>query len=73
MGRRRTSSSAAVRNWGLVQSNPYGLVLLGNRAIDNLTIGWPTPLRFEKELVLSVQVNEAGVVQVLANVVHGAR
>ncbi len=64
-------SYAAARNLGFTQSNPYGLVLLSSRAIDNITIGYPTPLKFEKELVLSVQVNEGGVVQILANVVHG--
>lgn len=65
-------SFAAARNWGLTQQNPYGLVLLGSRAIDTLTIGFPVPLRFERELKLSVVVNEPGVVQVLANVIHGA-
>lgn len=72
-GRNVTNLSfAAARNWGLTQQNPYGLVLLGARAIDTLTIGFPVPLRFEKELKLSAVVNEPGVVQIVANVVHGA-
>ena len=71
-GRNVTNISfAAARNTGLIQQNPYGLVLLGSRATDNLTIGFPVPLRFERELKLSVVVKEAGVVQILANVIHG--
>jgi hypothetical protein len=71
-GRNVTNISfAAARNTGLTQQNPYGLVLLGSRATDNLTIGFPVPLRFERELKLSVVVKEAGVVQILANVIHG--
>lgn len=64
-------SYAAVRNQGLTQQNPYGLVLLGTRALDTLTIGFPVPLRFERELKLSVIVKEPGIVQILANVIHG--
>lgn len=64
-------SYAAARNLGFTQSNPYGLVLLQTRPIDNLTIGYPAPLHFERELLLSVQVNEPNVAQILANVIHG--
>lgn len=64
------ASFAGVENLGFTQQNPYGLVLLGNQ-IKNMTFGWPTPLRFERELRLSVTVNEAGIVQILANVIHG--
>ncbi len=64
-------SYAAAQNWGLTQYNPFGIVLLKTGAISNLTIGFPVPLRFEKELVLSANVNEVGVVQILGNVVHG--
>jgi len=64
-------SIAAARNVGLTQANPYGLVLCQGPAIDNLTIGFPSPLRYERELTLSVRVNEAGVVQILGNVIHG--
>jgi hypothetical protein len=45
--------------------------LLKTQAFNNLTIGFPTPLRFERELMLSAKVNETGVVQILGNVVHG--
>ena len=38
----------------------------------NVPVGWPSPLRYERELNLSVTVNEAGVVQILANVIHGS-
>lgn len=66
-------SFAAARNTGLNQQNPFGIVLLGSpNAIENFTIGFPTPLRFEKQLKLSVTVNEGGVVQILGNVVAGS-
>jgi hypothetical protein len=71
-GRNVTNLSyAAAINSGLTQQNPYGLVLLQSAALKNLTIGFPTPLRFRRELKLSVSVNEGGVVQILANVIHG--
>ena len=63
-------SFAAAANAGLTEQNPFGLVLLTTAALKNLTMGFPTPLRY-KRLVLSVTVNEPGVVQILANVVHG--
>jgi hypothetical protein len=65
-------SYAAARNFGFTQANPYGLVLLQTRPIDNLTIGFPEPLAYAEELVLSVEVKEDGVVQILGNVVHGS-
>jgi hypothetical protein len=71
-GRNVTNVSyAAAENGGLTQQNPYGLVLLRTSSLKNLTVGFPTPLRYERELKLSVVVNEPGVVQVLANVIHG--
>jgi len=36
-----------------------------------LTIGFPTMLRYRSSLTLSVTVREAGVVQILGNVIHG--
>jgi hypothetical protein len=72
-GRNVTSLSfAAADNWGLTQHNPYGLVLLRGKLVETFTIGFPSPLRFERELKLSVTVNETGVVQIVANVIHGA-
>jgi hypothetical protein len=71
-GRNVTNLSyAAAKNSGLTQQNPYGLVLLSSAALETLTIGFPAPLRFKKELKLSVTVNEPGVVQILGNVIHG--
>jgi len=64
-------SIAAARNIGFTQANPYGLVLLQAGGIDNLTIGFPEPLAYAKTLVLSVEVKEAGVAQIIGNVVHG--
>lgn len=66
-------SFAAARNLGLTQQNPFGIVLLGSPAgVENFTVGFASPLRYEHELKLSVTVNEAGVVQILGNVVRGA-
>jgi hypothetical protein len=63
---------AAAENAGLTQFNPFGLVLLKSAGLKNLTIGFPSPLRFRRSLKLSVTVNENGVAQILANVVHGS-
>jgi hypothetical protein len=64
-------SFAAMANIGLTKDNPYGLVLTNQGNLDNLTIGYPHLLAYERELKLTLQVREAGIVQLLANVVHG--
>lgn len=72
-GKNVTSLSyAAAENWGLNQSNPYGIVLLNAAQVNMLTIGFPTPLRFDRQLKLHVNVQEPGVVQILGNVIHGS-
>jgi hypothetical protein len=65
-------SYAAVANQGLTQHNPYGLVLLQSPVLKTLTMGFPAPLRYQRSLELKVTVNEASVVQILGNVVHGS-
>jgi len=65
-------SYAAATNLGLTQQNPYGLVLVRGSAVKTMTLGFPTPLTYKRSLRLRVTVNEAGVVQILGNVVHGA-
>ena len=65
-------SYAAADNWGLTQQNPYGLVLLRSTMIKNLTIGFPSPLRFQESLRISVTVKENDVVQIVASVVYSA-
>jgi len=65
-------SFAAAMNWGLTQQNPYGLVVLGSGGLQNFTIGWPVPLTFKRGLRLSIVVKEAGVVQIVANVIRGS-
>jgi hypothetical protein len=65
-------SFAAAINQGLTQHNPYGLTLLQSPVLKTMAIGFPTPLRYARNLQLRVTVNEANVVQILANVVHGA-
>ena len=72
-GKNVTSLSyVAAQNWGLTQQNPYGIVLLKGGIVDNFTVGFPSPLRFERELQLSVQVNELNVVQIVGNVIAGS-
>ena len=65
-------SYAAAQNLALTQQNPFGVVLLSSSQIKTFTIGWPTPLRYDRELTLSVTVNEPGIAQILGNVIHGA-
>ena len=65
-------SYAAVANQGLMQHNPYGLMLLQSPALKTLTMGFPAPLRYQRSLELRVTVNEANIVQLLGNVVHGS-
>jgi hypothetical protein len=65
-------SFAAARNWGLSAPNPYGLQLLSGIGVESFAIGWPFPLTFKRSLTLSVVVNETGVVQIVANVVHAS-
>jgi hypothetical protein len=65
-------SYAAARNLGLLQQNPFGLVLLQSALVKTVTVGFPTPLRFARNLRLSVKVSEPTVVQILANVITGS-
>jgi hypothetical protein len=72
-GRNVTNLSfAAAANQGLTQHNPYGLALLHTPALKTMTVGFPAPLRYARELQLRVTVNELNVVQILGNVIHGA-
>ena len=72
-GRNVTNASyAGVRNQGLTQHNPYGLVFLQSALVKTLTVGFPAPLRFDRSLRLSVKVSEPAVVQILANVISGS-
>jgi len=62
-------SIAALINQGLVSDNSYCVMAFKSAAgLDSVTIGWPYPLTFQRELLLKVTVNEAGVVQILGNV-----
>lgn len=71
-GRNVTNYSfVAAKNAGLTQQNPYGLVFLDSGVLETVTVGWPSPLRFESALELKVTVNEENVNQILANVIHG--
>jgi hypothetical protein len=63
-------SIAALINQGLVSDNSYGVMAFKSPVgLDTVTIGWPYPITFQKELALRVTVNEPGVVQILGNVV----
>jgi hypothetical protein len=71
-GRNVTNMSfAAAANLGLTHYNPFGIVLTQSAVVKTFTVGFPTPLRFQRELRLAVTVNEPNVVQILANVIHG--
>jgi hypothetical protein len=65
------TSFEALKNLALVQDNPFGAMESENGTISTITIGYCLPLKFEKELILKVTVNEMGVAQILANVIHG--
>jgi hypothetical protein len=72
----RTESNSSIVLVPYENAYGEGFEELGRRrpdttALRNLTIGFATPLRYERELKLSVVVNEPGVVQILANVIHG--
>jgi hypothetical protein len=56
---------------GFTQQNPYGLVLLRSGAEENLTIGFPSPLRFQKSLQVFADIKDVGVPRIFASVVHG--
>ncbi|WP_089942752.1 hypothetical protein [Candidatus Entotheonella palauensis] len=65
-------SVAEAKNTKLTQDNPYGLALISSTGnIKTFTIGFSTPLSYESSLTLSVDVQEDGVDQILANVIHG--
>ena len=68
-----STSYAAVENLGMTQQNPFGIVLCKSAALKNMTIGFPIPLRYQKVLILSVEVgpSDTGIAQILANVIHG--
>jgi hypothetical protein len=72
-GRNVTNVSyAGASNWGLTEHNPFGLVLLQGSGIKTMTIGFPTPLLYRRSLRFAVTVNEPGVAQLVANVIHGS-
>jgi hypothetical protein len=65
------TSIAGLRNAGLTEANSAGIVLLDSAAgLDTVTIGFPETLTYQRSLRLAVTVQEAGVVQILANVIH---
>jgi hypothetical protein len=60
------------RNQGLTGNNSYIVSL--TEPVDNkksMIIGLPSPLHFEKELKLRVDVQEEEVLQIYANVIYG--
>lgn len=64
-------SYAAATNIGLTAHNAWGQSVVSGFGIKTMVLGLPTPLRFQKQLVLTVQINENGVDQVVANVLVG--
>jgi hypothetical protein len=62
----------ALKNIGLTQHNPFGVAIFTSAAgIDDVTLGFPTPLVFKNSLVLKAVVNEPGVVQIIGTVIAG--
>ena len=61
----------AAENGGFTQYNPYGIVLLRSNVLKTLTIGFPSPLRFDANLKLIVNANEDNVENIVINVIHG--
>ncbi len=65
-------SIAELKNSGLTVNNPYGLFLLqSGGGLKTLTIGFNSPLIYQKELRLRANVEEKGINQIMANVIHG--
>lgn len=64
-------SYAALVNLGFTQQNPYGMVLVKTGDIENVTLGFPYPLKFKKSLQLSFTTREENIKQVIANVIFG--
>ncbi len=65
-------SIADLKNSGLTVNNPYGLFLLQSGAgLKTFTIGFNSPLIYQKELKLRANVEERGINQISANVIHG--
>ena len=62
---------AALKNWGMTQSNPFGVSVFTNGSIDTVTIGFVQPIEFENDLIFSAIVNEANVVQIIGTVIFG--
>lgn len=62
----------ALKNFGMTQNNPFGVVVVTSPVgIDTVTIGFSQPIAFEESLVLSAQVGESGVVQIIGTVIYG--
>ena len=64
-------SFAALKNWGMTESNPFGVVVLTEGIVDAATIGFQQPIKFEDSLVLRARVNESGVEQIIGTVIYG--
>ena len=62
---------AALKNWGMTQNNPFGVVVFTNGTIDTVTIGFQQPIEYQTSLVLKALVNETGVAQIIGTVIHG--
>jgi hypothetical protein len=65
-------SYASAVNLGLTQHSPFGIAVVQSPQVKTFTIGFPTPLRFEKTLRLSVKVDEPNVAHIVAHVIHGS-
>ena len=64
-------SYASMVNLGFTQQNPYGMVLVKTGEIENVTLGFPYTLKYEKSLELSFTTREERIKQVIANGIFG--
>ena len=64
-------SFAALKNWGMTESNPFGVVVLTEGIVDAATIGFQQPIKFEDSLVLRAVVDQSGVEQIIGTVIYG--
>ena len=68
-----TAPFASVEAIGLTGFNHAGVVLAPTTGpAKSMTLGFASPLRFDRSVVLSVDVQEDGVVSILGNIWHGS-
>ena len=67
---------AALRNFGLTETNAFGSAVFSSNSHDTISIGYPVPLAFQDSLILRANnaptlSPDTGVMQITGIVVHG--